>query len=807
MSSYHDTIQQLENVNVVGTQPKKTNEMDAQNVTAKYAQEFPAQRVNGFYGTMMNTLGTVIGTMGMIPCCICCPNPYKTVEQGTIGLVTRFGRYYKTVDPGLTRLNPYTESVQKVDMRVQISNIDHQVIMTKDNVNVHIDSIIYWHVIDPYQALYGVSDVRLALIERTKTTLRQSLGARLLQEIIENREQLAHEIQAIIDVPAHAWGVTVESILIKDIEFSKSLQESLSSAAQAKRLAESKVIQAQSEVDSAKLMRQAAEFLNTPAAMQIRYLESMASMARHSGQKTIFMPTADDAKTHFQATTSGGPGESNAAMPSISIAGAGGSQQVLLRLTLATLLVASAFTGPGTASVVANSPGGIKAFLTDPQIISQAPHLVQQISNQVTDTASINSDSQITPSIIQIPLLNDLIEIISQSVFNPLNTNVADWSRLEEAKVKAIQTQGEETVLQSSNLTSIDTHRASLIVNTIYDTVIHLPASNKAAYSAKSTNIKSTFWDIIGFGLIKSSDTIRGVKSVVTQQGVCNTMDMTYHKGVQEVIYYSSLTDGLAGSTMAAASTDPTVKSLNLGTIIGSVSKLAVEIHMAQSIARLADLDPADEHVRTMIYLALAADSPTADLSQAARDIFTMKTRGIASKIPAPALKALQRQATLVLITKGAGRVLGQNSFPDLPVVRNIFAFSSDVLSANNVGNVLKFVFCPGNSDEILAADEKTTATSAEKEEVQAAESVPEGEDGVEHEDHDEDDDEDDEDGDDEDGDDEDGDDEDGDDEDQEEENVVGNPESAPQSGDQAAFSKPQETTEEKKEEVVKQEL
>ncbi|KAF9437443.1 hypothetical protein BGZ76_000706 [Entomortierella beljakovae] len=324
MSQEQEIYQNLGSIPAIDAQPKKKSGMDGK-VTAKFAQEFPAQRVNGFYGTMVNTFGSCIGAMGMIPCCIC----YKTIEQGTIGLVTRFGRYYKTVDPGLIKLNPYTESVQKVDMRVQISHIDYQVIMTKDNVNVNIDSIIYWHIIDPFQAQYGVSDVRLALIERTKTTLRQVLGSRLLQEIIENREQLAHEIQTIIDAPAHEWGVTVESILIKDIQFSKSLQESLSSAAQAKRLAESKVIQAQSEVDSAKLMRQAAEFLNTPAAMQIRYLESMASMARHSGQKTIFMPISDDNKSHH--TTGSQP--AGPSIPSVSVAGSGGTQYLSYQKT------------------------------------------------------------------------------------------------------------------------------------------------------------------------------------------------------------------------------------------------------------------------------------------------------------------------------------------------------------------------------------------------------------------------------------------------------------------------------------------
>lgn len=137
---------------------------------------------------------------------------YKTVEQGNIGLVSYFGKFYKVVDPGLTRVNPFTEKVLKVDMRIQISLLTSQVIMTKDNVNIHIDSIIYWHIIDPVLASYGISDVSRALNERTKTTLRQVLGSRMLQEIIENRDLLAHEIQTIIDVPAHAWGVKVTRV-------------------------------------------------------------------------------------------------------------------------------------------------------------------------------------------------------------------------------------------------------------------------------------------------------------------------------------------------------------------------------------------------------------------------------------------------------------------------------------------------------------------------------------------------------------------------------------------------------------------
>ena len=97
--------------------------------------------------------------------------------------------------------------------------------MTKDNVYVTIDSVLYWHVIDPYSAAYIVSDVRKALVERTQTTLRAILGSRTLQESIENRDSIAHEIERIISEPAKEWGIRVESILIKDITFSKDLQE------------------------------------------------------------------------------------------------------------------------------------------------------------------------------------------------------------------------------------------------------------------------------------------------------------------------------------------------------------------------------------------------------------------------------------------------------------------------------------------------------------------------------------------------------------------------------------------------------
>ncbi|KAI8808163.1 hypothetical protein BJ742DRAFT_678381 [Cladochytrium replicatum] len=266
--------------------------MNVNQVPRTFAKTFPEPlQEDRVYTGLMSSLGACLGTLGSIPGCVCFPNPFKTVNQGNVGLIQRWGQYYRTVDPGLYWINPCTEKIQRVDIKIILSDIPSQSVMTKDNCNIQIDSVVYWHIIDPVTATFDVQDVRKALVERTQTTLRQILGSRTLQECIENREVIAHEIEGIITGVAASWGVKVESILIKDILFSKELQETLSAAAKQKRVGEAKVISAAAEVDAAKLMREASDILNTPAAMQIRYLDTLSSMAKTSGSKVIFMPT------------------------------------------------------------------------------------------------------------------------------------------------------------------------------------------------------------------------------------------------------------------------------------------------------------------------------------------------------------------------------------------------------------------------------------------------------------------------------------------------------------------------------------
>ncbi|TDL29964.1 hypothetical protein BD410DRAFT_811389 [Rickenella mellea] len=271
--------------NMLTVQPLKRSEMQQ-----SYAQDLgTGEVVHGVYGSLLNLLGDCVGFCGAIPCCPF-PNPFRNVQQGSVGLVSRFGQFYRAVDPGLVKVNVCTESLRIVDVKIQISPIGRQMVITRDNVNVEIDSVIYFQITSPYRAAFGISDLRQALIERAQTTLRHVVGARAVQSVVTEREAIAFEIAEIVGDVADKWGVAIEGILIKDIIFSPEVAQSLSSAAQQKRLGESKVIAARAEVDAARLMRQAADILASPAAMQIRQLEALQTMAKTANSKVVFVP-------------------------------------------------------------------------------------------------------------------------------------------------------------------------------------------------------------------------------------------------------------------------------------------------------------------------------------------------------------------------------------------------------------------------------------------------------------------------------------------------------------------------------------
>jgi len=255
----------------------------------KFEEQYSTAERNECYEGCVRCYGNCTGILTTW-ICVCCPNPYKTVPESNYGVVKEFGKFMKVLPPGLHYLNPIVETLTLVDAREKVIDLKKQSIMTKDNVNVTIDAVVYYKIEDAYRALFSVENIEQACAEIAKTTLRDVFGHTLLQEALETKEKMARYIRETIEKPTYNWGVTITRVLIQEILFSKDLQQNLASAATAKRVAEGKIISAQADVDSAKLMREAAEQLNTRAAMQIRYLDALTTLAKAQNTKVIFMP-------------------------------------------------------------------------------------------------------------------------------------------------------------------------------------------------------------------------------------------------------------------------------------------------------------------------------------------------------------------------------------------------------------------------------------------------------------------------------------------------------------------------------------
>lgn len=238
------------------------------------------------YEGFVSCLGKTLGCFGSLVCCA----PYKEVNQGYVGVLTRFGKHKQTVRPGLHYVVPYAEQLDVVDTRIVTLEVPQQQVLTKDNVYCSIEGTMRYHIIDAALLLSSVRELDKLLVQCAMHTIRSIFGNKCLQEILERRKELARDVQVIVEQDAKAWGIHIDAILIKDLVLDSDVQQQLASSALAKRLADAKVISAQADVDSAKLMREAADMLSTDAAMQMRYLDQVGKLATSSNAKIVFFP-------------------------------------------------------------------------------------------------------------------------------------------------------------------------------------------------------------------------------------------------------------------------------------------------------------------------------------------------------------------------------------------------------------------------------------------------------------------------------------------------------------------------------------
>ncbi|MBB1157519.1 slipin family protein [Amycolatopsis dendrobii] len=215
----------------------------------------------------------------------------RVVKQYERGLVFRFGRVRSQVrDPGLALLLPIADRMQKVNMQVVTLPVPAQDGITRDNVTVRVDAVVYFKVVDPVLAAVHVQDYRSAIGQVAQTSLRSIIGKSDLDDLLSNRERLNEGLELMIDSPALDWGIHIDRVEIKDVALPESMKRSMSRQAEAERERRARVISADGELQAShKLAQAAATMADTPAALQLRLLETVVQVSAEKNS-TLVLP-------------------------------------------------------------------------------------------------------------------------------------------------------------------------------------------------------------------------------------------------------------------------------------------------------------------------------------------------------------------------------------------------------------------------------------------------------------------------------------------------------------------------------------
>jgi len=221
----------------------------------------------------------------------------KIVRQYERGVVLRFGRLIKTREPGFNMIIPIVDRMIKVELRVVTMVVEPQVVITKDNVTLKVDAVVYFMVVDPVKAVIQVADYIKATTQIALTSLRSVLGQSDLDELLFERDKINKRLREIIDQHTEPWGVMVSVVEVKDVQLPDPMQRAMARQAEAEREKRAKVIHAQGEFQAAETLRQAARIISIePAALQLRYLQTLTEIAGEKNS-TIIPITLDIANT------------------------------------------------------------------------------------------------------------------------------------------------------------------------------------------------------------------------------------------------------------------------------------------------------------------------------------------------------------------------------------------------------------------------------------------------------------------------------------------------------------------------------
>ena len=213
------------------------------------------------------------------------------IMQFERGLVFTLGRYTRTLTPGLNWIIPYIQQVQKIDMRIETVDVPKQEVITKDNIPVNINAVVYFHVKSPEDAVIKVSDYMFAVVQLTQSALKDIVGNNDLDTILSERKRLGDEIREIVDDATDEWGIDIDSINVQEIELPEDMKRAMAKQAEAERNRRAMVITASGEVESSKKMLEAAQTLaKNPITVQLKTLQTIKDISGSPSQKVVVFP-------------------------------------------------------------------------------------------------------------------------------------------------------------------------------------------------------------------------------------------------------------------------------------------------------------------------------------------------------------------------------------------------------------------------------------------------------------------------------------------------------------------------------------
>ena len=227
----------------------------------------------------MNTMFYII--IGII---IIIPMIFKVMREYERAVVFTFGRFTSVKGPGLIVIIPLVQQIERVELRTVVMDVPSQDVISRDNVSVKVNAVVYFRVIDPERAIIQVENFHNATSQLAQTTLRSVLGQHELDEMLAERDKLNVDIQEILDKHTDAWGIKVANVEIKHVDIDESMIRAIAKQAEAERERRAKVIHAEGEFQASEKLLKAAEILSkNPQSMQLRYLQTLTEIA---GERT-----------------------------------------------------------------------------------------------------------------------------------------------------------------------------------------------------------------------------------------------------------------------------------------------------------------------------------------------------------------------------------------------------------------------------------------------------------------------------------------------------------------------------------------